>query len=294
MHAVVALVDGAHFEDAHAVRLAVQVIAHVGDQAANQRGTHHAHLAGDRVLQFDRIGVAREIALPCRIDKAHVNHFLEAQVGQHMTYRKQGAGIFRRDLHHVRGHGRQGRDVFKAVHARHFLDQVFLDLDVETVAGRGHGKHAVGQGERQGQAREDVGDQRIGQRHADDFLCARRAHGHGLALRQVHHVVVDGADGGGRRAADFHDQGRDALDVLDGGGEIDAALEAVRRIGREIQTAGAALDRVRPPECRFQVDAVRIVRHRAGVAAHDAGQRFDFLLVGNDADPLVDGNGVAI
>ncbi len=107
-------------------------------------------------------------------------------------------------------------------------------------------------------------------------------------------MVVDRAHLRVRRAADFHDQRSDALDMLDGGGVIDTPLEAVRRIGREVVLAGAALDGARPPECRFQVNAVGVQRDGSRIAAHDTGQRFDFLVVGNHADPLVQVHGATV
>ncbi len=82
--------------------------------------------------------------------------------------------------------------------------------------------------------------------------------------------------------------------MLDRGGVVDAALEAVRGIGREVVAARAALDRLRPPERRFQVDVGGVERDRGGVAAHDAGQRFDFALVGDHADPFVDLDRIAV
>ena len=38
----------------------------------------------------------------------------------------------------------------------------------------------------------------------------------------------------------------------------------------------------------------RVVRHGRGVAPHDAGQRFDLHLIGNHADLVIHGDGVAI
>ncbi len=290
----IALEHGADFEGAHATGLAVEVVAHIGDQAADQARTHHAQLAGNRVLQADRRIVAGEILLPGAFDEAHIDHFLVTQVGQLMANREQRTGIFRRDQHGARRHRRVGRDVLEAIHARHFLDQVFLDLDVEAVRRRRHQESALAAGELQAQAGEDVGDQLIGQRHADDFLGARSAQLHRLALRQVDDLVVDRTNLGLGGAANLDDQGGDALDMVGNGRIVDAALEAVRRVGREVVAAGTSLDGVRPPEGRFQVDVGRVQRHGGGIAAHDAGQRFDLFLVGDYANPVVELDGIAV
>ena len=60
--------------------------------------------------------------------------------------------------HRAWRHRRQRRNVFEAVDARHFLDQVFLDLDVEAIGRRASPRTARRLRERQAQAREDVGD----------------------------------------------------------------------------------------------------------------------------------------
>src|SRR5256885_10977248 len=46
------------------------------------------------------------------------------------------------------------------------------------------------------------------------------------------------------------------------------------------RTAG---NRLGPPECGLDVDVTRVVGHGRGVAAHDAGQRLDFALIGDHA-----------
>lgn len=96
--------------------------------------------------------------------------------------------------------------------------------------------------ERQAEAREDIRDLVGVDLHADDAVRARHTHLHRRALRQVHRLIVDRA---GLAAADLENQLRDALDVLDGRRVIDAALEAMRRIGREVVLARAAADAVR-------------------------------------------------
>ena len=81
----------------------------------------------------------------------------------------------------------------------------------------------------------------------------------------------------------------DALDVLDRRRRIDAALEAVAGVGREVVAARAAR---RPPRATRTPPRRRrcvvVVRHRGRVAAHDAGERSTRRVVGDHADRRVD------
>eukprot|EP01022_Parablepharisma_sp_SALTPOND_P031134 TRINITY_DN785_c0_g5_i1.p2 TRINITY_DN785_c0_g5~~TRINITY_DN785_c0_g5_i1.p2 ORF type:complete len:1059 (-),score=367.39 TRINITY_DN785_c0_g5_i1:4151-7327(-) len=284
----------ARLEDTNARCLAVDVVSGVGHQAGDERGTHHAHLAGDRVQQLDGIGVAAEVGFPGAFHEAEVDHFLVILVGQQTTDGEQRTGVLRRDAHGIGGHRRQGRDVLETVDARDFLDQVFLDFDVEAIGRRGHREQARLLAEHQAQTREDIGHHLVGDGHADHLGGARGTQLHRLALGQVDDLVVHRADAGVRRAADFQQQRGDALDMLDHGGEIDTALEAMRRIGREVVATGTALDRLREPEGGFQIDIGGLQRDGGGIATHDAGQGFDFLVVRDHTDPLIDFDGVAV
>jgi hypothetical protein len=69
----------------------------------------------------------------------------------------------------------------------------------------------------------------------------------------------------------------------------------VAGVGREVEVARAAGHGLGEPERGFDVD-VRVVGHGRGVAAHDAGQRLDLLVIGNhaDLDEVVDLDGVAV
>ena len=60
-------------------------------QRAEQRRAHHAHLAGDRVQQLDRVGVAGEVLLPALLDEAEVDRLLVAQRGQQAAHREAAA-----------------------------------------------------------------------------------------------------------------------------------------------------------------------------------------------------------
>jgi shikimate kinase len=93
------------------------------------------------------------------------------------------------------------RDVLEAVDARHFLDQVFLDLDVEAVA------TAASRGTPRRHVRSEARRVKMSAISASSATPITRprahAHLHRLALRQVDDLVVDRA---GLAAADFENQ----------------------------------------------------------------------------------------
>ncbi len=98
----------------------------------------------------------------------------------------------------------------------------------------------------------------------------------------------------GLAAADVEDELGDALDVLHRQRRVDAALEAMPGVGVEVEAARAARHGFGPPERSFDVDVARGIRHRGGVAAHDAGQRFDRVLIGDHAHLVVELDRVAV
>src|SRR5690606_7001599 len=116
----------------------------------------------------------------------------------------------------------------------------------------------------------------------------------GLGLGHGHLLVHHRAAGRLGRAADLDDELGDALDVLHGELRVHTALEAVARVGGEVVAARATGDRLGPPEGSLDVDVARVVGHGRGVAAHDASQRFDLLLVGDHADLLIHFDGIAV
>jgi hypothetical protein len=81
----------AQLEHAHALGLAVQVELQHLQQRTQQGRAHHAHLAGNRVQQLDRVGVAGQLVLPALFDKAEVDGFLVAQRGQRTAHGKAAA-----------------------------------------------------------------------------------------------------------------------------------------------------------------------------------------------------------
>ena len=254
-------------------------------------------MAGNRIEQLDGVGVACQLLLPLFFDKAEVDGFLVTQAGQLAAHAKRAALVlgtqFGRD-------GRQrlgGRQVVVADHAGHFFDQIFFQIDVKAERRSRDRNHAFrSHRRRQTQAVQCVQTLLLSHRHADDLDRTGHAQLHDLGDRHIGLVVVHDAHLRLGRAADFQHQGRDALDMLGGELGVHTALEAVTGVGREIEVARAACDRLGEPERGFDVDVLRVVGHGRGVAAHDAGQRFDFLVIGNhaDLDEVIDLDGVTV
>ena len=132
---------------------------------------------------------------------------------------------------------------------------------------------------------------RLRERHADHLGRAIDAQRDRLALRQRDDLVTHRP---GIAAADVDDELGDALDMLDRQSGVDAALEAVPGVGREVVAPRSSRHRFGPPERRLDVDVFRLVGDGRRIAAHDAGERLYRLIVGNHADLLVDLDGVAV
>ena len=185
-----------------------------------------------------------------------------------------------------------------ADHARHFLDQILFDLQVEAVRRRCDGQGTGIAGCRasrrlldgQSKACKCVSALRQRQWHAYDLGCARHPQQHWSRDGQIHLLVVDNTTLRGAGAADVDDQLRDAFDVFDRLARVHAAFETMAGIGGEVVAARAPGHRARPPERGFDIDIARIVRDGSRVASHDAGQRLDLQVVGDHAHLLVHRN----
>ena len=69
-------------EHPHPGLFSIEVVADVGDEAADQRRTHDGELARDRVQEANGVRVAREIALPGVVDEAEVDDLLVVRGGE--------------------------------------------------------------------------------------------------------------------------------------------------------------------------------------------------------------------
>ena len=148
-----------------------------------------------------------------------------------------------------------GGDILETVNAGDFLDQVLLDLEIETM--RGGGDDEVGSvaravaSERQAQARENLFDLARVDGDAEHTGRARDAQADRLAYRQLRDGVNDRPGQRTFAATNVEDQFRCALDAGDAIVEVDAALEPIRSVAREVVTSRASGDRRRVEERGF-------------------------------------------
>ena len=246
----------AGFEHAHAGGLARQVVAQHVDEAAEQAGAHHRQVAGQRVEQANRLCVAGKLTLPALLDKTEVHRLLVVERGKLVAQRVERAVGLAAHMRHQRGLWRGVGQKVVAEHADHFFDQVFFDLQVEAPARRRDRQQPGGACELQAQALHHAFALCLRQRHADHLRGARHTQRHGLAHRQARRLVVHRA---GLAAADVDDQRRQAFDGRNRHRRVNAALEAVAGIGREVEAPRAARHRFGPPERSFHVHALRLI-----------------------------------
>ena len=135
---------------------------------------------------------------------------------------------------------------------------------------------------------------RLRQRHANHAFSARHAQRHGGWLGHLDLLVDHRAAARGLGAADVQYQLGDAFDMLDRQAGVHTALEAVAGVGGKVVAARTAGHGFGPPEGGLHIDVLGVVGHGGSVAAHDAGQRFHRLGIGNHADLVVQLDGVAV
>ena len=126
---------------------------------------------------------------------------------------------------------------------------------------------------------------------AEDLLRPRDPHPDGLALGQLRHRVH------GRprfAAADLEDQRGRALDPLHLVVEVDAALEPVRGVAREVVAPRAAGDRLGEEERRLEEHVPRVEIRLRAVAAHDAGEADRAARIGDREHVGVDLDGLLV
>ena len=178
--------------------------------------------------------------------------------------------------------------------ARDFFDQVFFDLQVKPVGRRLHRDDSGLLLRLQAQTGQGLHALRRTQRHADHLDRTRHPQLHRAGLRHGGLLVVDRAKGGIWRATNFGNQLADALDVRHRQGRIDATLKTVSGVGGKIEAARTSGHCRRPPKSGLDINMAGGIAHCGGVTTHDAGQRFDLLVVGNHANLGIQRNGVAV
>ena len=97
-----------------------------------------------------------------------------------------------------------------------------------------------------------------------------------------------------RAAAQIQHHARRQFEARQHEGRIDAALETVAGVGIDAELAAGLRDVDLVPQRRFDQHVGGGFRAAGCFAAHDAGERFDAVLVGNDADAVVERVGLAV
>ena len=280
-------------EDTHPAGLTLAVGGQVGDQAADQRRAHHAHLAGNRVGQTHRIGVAGEVLLPGLFDEGEVDDLLELAT-RHQTPHEHGVTPgFRTRQHADRPPGRKHRDIVVAMKTGDFLDEVFLDLQVEPVGRRRDDEVLTIPDHIEIEAHEHLGDG-IGAQgnpqhaaHAGRTQADRSAGRQFARLHGLHHRA-------GLAAANVEDQAGGTLDGLGGQGKVHPALEAVGGVRGETMGTGAPGNRIGCEEGVFQEQISRVEGDPAVFTAHHARQRQGAGFVSNQQGIGGRGHGLAV
>ena len=238
-------------------------------------------MAGNRVGQADQLRVAGEIRFPGFFDEGEVDHFLIAAVSQYLPDARQRPRLLGLRQHRQDRLRRCRGNVLVALQASDFLDQVFLDLDVEAVARRRDDEVLAIAGKRQGQAREQFADTLGGQRQPEHLGDARRAQAHRLPRRQARRRLADRPR---LAAADIDHQPRGTLERAPRAGEVDAALETMRRVRNEAIAPRTPGNRRRREKGRFEEHLGGGRGDAAGFVAHDPGHRHRTLCIADQQD----------
>ncbi len=92
----------------------------------------------------------------------------------------------------------------------------------------------------------------------------------------------------GLAAAELQRHGSRKLRAGNAEGGIDAALEAIARVAEDAELAAGPRDVVRVPKRALDQHVARILVAAGMLAAHDAGDRFDASVVGDDDHALIE------
>ena len=249
-----------------------------GQQTGQQVGAQMRHFRADRVLDPHRRLAAAEQPRGALVDEA---------VGHALVVAERRRGPPRRTLpalegrqHRLRHAGARTRQRLALEPAQRgdagdLFDQVGLALHVR--APRGHRRHIAVEHE----------PQRL-QRPA--LLVLGDVHPHQpLRPRRVQPVGAGGVGGGARldhmarlAATEVEDQLRRQLKPVAGEGRVHAALEAVAGIRVDAQRPPGRRDPDRLPVGAFKEHVRGRLGHARGLAAHDPGEAFGAVVVGDD------------
>src|SRR5690606_29138286 len=268
-------------EHPYAILAMTHVVCDIRHQPANQGGTHHGQLAGNRIQKADGVFLACVVALPTFFHKREIDHFLIVERGHPMTQFMRATQGFRRHTH--LGVCSRGliRNAFEAIDAGHFLDEVFFNDQVEAVARRLNNEDVVFSMEIQTQTIENVFNLSLFKRQTQYTAAPLQPHAHGSTLWQRNDLIVQWAD---IAAANVDNEPGHVLQVFRYLLEVHPAFEAVTGLRTELVAARPTHDGFRPPECTLQ-ENIRGVQSDGGrFPTHDAGHAFHDIARSNHAD----------
>ena len=221
--------------------------------------------------------------LPGCIHEAEVDRLLVAQRRKLAPEHERAALAFRPQQRRHRSERRRIGQLAVTDDARHFFDQVLLMCQIETIGRGTNTELPLGLHHFQAQAFKHLHALRLRDGHANHFCGTRNAQAHGSALGHTQLLVIHGAANRVWSAANIENELGDAFNVLHRLLRVHPALEAMAGFGGKTKPARAPRHSLRPPERGLNVDILRSIRYRRGLAAHDAGQGLHLRVVCNHA-----------
>ena len=293
----IALEDLADLEQGRVAQPLVRIALHGGDQARQQGGPHVRQLRRDGVGERQRRGAAAK-QRGAGLGDEGPGHGLHEPARRQRPPCEAGALLQQGEDRLADGllFAQQGRrdHAVEARDAQHLLHQIGLALHIRAPAGDLHEDPVrIGGLGHDAEAelfkdRGHFGGGEIKPREALDLAPGKFDGGLGGGRRASHHK------GRGLAAADLHDQPRRELRAGDGEGRIDAALEAIARVGDDAQTPARAGDVEGIPQGAFDQHIRGVFIAARELPAHDARDGFHALVVADHHVALVELVGLAI
>ncbi len=273
---------------------AIGIALRRAQQIADDRRPHRVEIGADRIGEQDRAAIPREEQW--RILGAHERpgDRLEHAARRERATREPRAALLRRDrlMRQAARRHADRRDLVVAVDAQDLLDEIGLAFRIHAPGRNRHGPAFAGIVRRLVAERaEDA--LRLGGRHreAAQRLEALRPERH-AALPFRHRARRD--DLARLAAAAFGDELRRDLRAPEGAFGIDAALEAIARIGLDAELAPRRRDAHAVEQRHFEEHVLRFGRAAGELTAHDAADAVRALRIGDHRDRRVEFVGLAV
>ena len=276
----IAFIGTRDLEQCQIVEAPIRVALGSTEQARQKRRTHIGHLGSDRIAQLElRPATAKGFCGTFRDERP--------RNGLHHAARsKRPLGIARADLQRCQDLAIDGRmtgqrlrlNQIDAVNAHDLFDQIRLAIDIGTPGGNHHIDRLFFALRHEAEARQDIQagfGRNIDTGKTLDFGAVEPDRLRAVAL------IAGNPDFGRRAAAEFKHQLRRTFGTRNHEFRIDTAFETIPRIGNDAERTARACDVHRVPKREFDdhIDGVFVT---AGMlAAHESGNRFDTVLIGD-------------